>query len=179
MAKFLHRRAWLTAVAATLLLAMPSYAFLTPLKGGRKRSDARAIQALEDQWHDALMHGDAAAMAPILADDFLGVSSNGTLTDKAQYLKRVSAGRYLFKKIEVEESKTRLHEDSAIVVSLAQIEATLEGIELSGRYRYTRVYRRVPTGSWKLINFEATRVSGMAPGAGDLRDGVPIKQQPH
>lgn len=160
-----------------LLVAVPSHAFLTHGKGSHKKSDTKAIQALEDQWHDALMHGDSSAMAPILADDFLGVSANGTLTDKAQYLKRVSAGRYVFRKIDVEDSKTRLHDDTAIVVSLAHIEATLEGIELAGKYRYTRVYRRIPAGGWKLINFEATRVSGA--GEGDLRGGVPIKEPTH
>ncbi len=159
-----------------LLIAVPAHALLTHGKGGRKKSDTRAIQALESQWNAALMHGDAAAMSPILADDFLGVSANGTLTDKAQYLKRVSAGRYVFRKIDVEESKTRLHDDTAIVVTLAEIEATMEGIELAGKYRYTRVYRRIPTGGWKLINFEATRVSGA--GEGDLRGGVPIKTPP-
>jgi hypothetical protein len=28
---------------------------------------------------------------------------------------------------------------------------------VNGRYRYTRIYRRYPDGTWKVTNFEVTR----------------------
>ena len=46
----------------------------------------------------------------------------------------------------------------AIVTSLAQIEGTNDGMQVNGKYRYTRIYRRYPDGTWKVTNFEVTRV---------------------
>jgi len=38
------------------------------------------------------------------------------------------------------------------------VEGTNEGMSVKGTYRYTRVYRRLPDGNWKITSFEATRV---------------------
>lgn len=154
------------------LAILPSYGIAARVKRGR-RNDTRVIQQLEEQWREGLLKKDVSKMGPMMADDFMGISANGTLSDKPQYLHHISSGRYTFTKIDVDESKVRIHEDTAIVLSHADIAATLDGTVLQGEYRYTRVYRRVPTGNWKLINFEATRISGN--GDSDMHRGVPMK----
>ena len=52
----------------------------------------------------------------------------------------------------------------AVVTSRAEIVGTGENGPLNGTFRYTRVYQRLPGGSWKITSFEATRVP--ADGAG-------------
>ena len=47
---------------------------------------------------------------------------------------------------------------TAIVTSLAEVEGTNDGMPMHGTYRYTRVYSRLPSGTWQITNFEATRV---------------------
>jgi ketosteroid isomerase-like protein len=143
-----------------------------------KRHEQKTVQSLEAQWRQALLDGDAGSLAPMLADDFLGVSASGVLTDKQQYLKRISGGRYKFTKIDVQDAKIRVHNDTAIVVTLAEIDALLEGAPMQGTYRYTRVYRLYPGGTWKLINFEATRVSPTEGLGSELKNGVPMKTPP-
>jgi ketosteroid isomerase-like protein len=55
-----------------------------------------------------------------------------------------------------------------VVTSLARIEATNDGTPIDGNVRYTRVYKRYPDGSWKITNFEVTRV----PDKGERRGGA-------
>jgi ketosteroid isomerase-like protein len=55
---------------------------------------------------------------------------------------------------------------AAIVTSLADVDGTSEGASMHGKYRYTRVYSRLPTGTWKITNFEATRVEPGPPAPG-------------
>jgi hypothetical protein len=48
-------------------------------------------------------------------------------------------------------------------------------------YRYTRVYSRLPSGTWKITNFEATRVGPDVPPRDRRRqpaDHQPANQQP-
>jgi hypothetical protein len=43
-----------------------------------------------------------------------------------------------------------------------------DSLPVHGKFRYTRVYQRLPDGSWKVTSFEATRLanqSGVEPSA--------------
>ena len=82
----------------------------------------------------------------------------GQVTDRAQQLERMRNRHLVLTKIVISDQKIKLVGAVAIVTSLAQIEGTNEGTSVSGKYRYTRIYRRYPDGSWKITNFEVTRV---------------------
>jgi ketosteroid isomerase-like protein len=38
------------------------------------------------------------------------------------------------------------------------VSATIAGEDISGSYRYTRVYVRDAQGKWKIVSFEASRI---------------------
>lgn len=163
------------AVAVCLLVLVgslhPAFA-LTIHTHKAPRSDQRAIEHLEQQIRTSLLAGDAATLDRLLADDFLGISSNGTLSNKQQYLRRLSKREHTFTRIDVLDTKFRFQPSSAVVTSLSSVAGVLDGLPTQGTFRYTRVYRRQTNGSWKVINFEATRVSG--PSGADLRNGIPM-----
>jgi len=50
---------------------------------------------------------------------------------------------------------------TAVVTSLAEVDGTNDGTPMHGNYRYMRVYSRLPSGTWKITNFEATRVGSL------------------
>ena len=77
-------------------------------------------------------------------------------------------------KIELTDVKVKLIGTTAVVTSLADVDGTNEGAPMHGTYRYTRVYSRLPSGNWKITNFEATRVGPPPePGARRGRAGNP------
>jgi ketosteroid isomerase-like protein len=121
-----------------------------------KRDYKHEIQALEEQWRLAQINDDVPAMERLLAPDFLGISMTGQVTDRSQQLERMSNRHLVLTKIVISDQKIKLVGAVAIVTSLAQIEGTNEGSPINGMYRYTRIYRRYPDGTWKVTNFEVT-----------------------
>ncbi len=137
-------------------------------------SEQQQVLRVEDEVRRALLAADSGTLDRLLADDFLGISANGTLSDKQQYLRRIGKKEHQFSRIDVTDSKIRVQPNSAIVVSTAEVTGKLDTSPINGTYRYTRVYSREQDGSWKLRNFEATRVSGAA--QDEMRHGVPVRK---
>jgi ketosteroid isomerase-like protein len=162
--------ATLLRTAALLLLVPfcgtpPATADTTPQPHKEhKRDYKREIQALEEQWRLAQVNGDVATMERLLAPDFLGISMTGQVADRAQLLERMRNRNLVLTKIIISDQKIKLVGAVAIVTSLAQIEGTNESVPVNGMYRYTRIYRRYPDGTWKVTNFEVTPTRGAETG---------------
>lgn len=155
-----------TAVLAGLptahLLAQPRQDTSRRPHREHKRDSKREIEAVEEQWRTAQLAGDVHTMDKLLADDYFGISNNGQLNDKTQQLDRLQKRTFVLTRIDVSDVKIKLLGRVGIVTSLAEIEGENDGQPLKGTYRYTRIYKRYPDGSWKITNFEVTRVPGGA-----------------
>ena len=126
-----------------------------------KKHDAkRQVEALEEQWRQAQLVGDVAAMDKLLSDDYIGITMTGQVNTKTQQLDRMRMHKIALTKLDLGERQVKLIGSIAIVTSRAEVEGTNEGAPVKGTYRYTRVYQRLPSGAWKITSFEATRVPG-------------------
>ena len=126
-----------------------------------KKHDAkRQVEALEEQWRQAQLSGDVAAMDKLLSDDYIGISMTGQVNTKMQQLDRMRMHKVALTKLDLVERQVKLIGSIAIVTSRAEVEGTNDGAPVKGTYRYTRVYQRLPSGVWKITSFEATRVPG-------------------
>ena len=123
-----------------------------------KRDYKREIELVEQQWRTAQLAGDVATMDKLLAEDYFGISNNGQLNNKTQQLERLQKRTLVLTKIDVSDVKIKLLGRVGIVTSLAQLEGTNDGRPLQGLFRYTRIYKRYPDGSWKITNFEVTHI---------------------
>ena len=123
-----------------------------------KRDYKREIELVEQQWRTAQLAGDVVTMDKLLAEDYFGISNNGQLNNKTQQLERLQKRMLVLTKIDVSDIKIKVLGRVGIVTSLAQLEGTNDGHPLQGLFRYTRIYKRYPDGSWKITNFEVTRV---------------------
>lgn len=123
-----------------------------------KRDYKREIEAVEEQWRTAQLAGDVATMDKLLAEDYFGISVNGQLNNKMQQLQRLKDRSFVVSKLDVSDVKIKLVGRVGIVTSLVEFDGMNDGEPLKGRFRYTRVYKRYPDGSWKITNFEVTRV---------------------
>ncbi len=136
-----------------------------------KRDERHEIEAAESKWRTAQLAGDVATLDSLLADDYFGVSVGGQLNDKMQQLERIKSRTFVLTRLDLSEVRIKLVGSRvAVVTSLAQVEGTNEGNSIKGTYRYLRVYKRYPDGSWKITNFEVTRVpEGGRPGGASPR----------
>ncbi|MFP5237498.1 MAG: nuclear transport factor 2 family protein [Acidobacteriota bacterium] len=150
-------------VCTAALLVTPG---LSALAGQQKRGMPRAerheirheIDHLEDLWQEAVLHRNVQALDNLLADDYTAITANGTLQSKEQTLENLRDGAVRFNSIEVTDRKVRFYGHTALVTSKAVVQGTTPEGELSGDYRYTRVYVRDAHGNWKIVSFEVSQI---------------------
>ena len=143
------------AVAVLIVLAWCQPAWALP---HREKSEIhKEIEALEQQWQQATVTNNIPEMGRLLADDYVGITSNGTVENKQQALAQRSAGTVRITRLDLTDTRVRVYGDTAVVTSVAQLEGTNGTSDISGQYRYTRVYNR-RLGQWKIVSFEASRM---------------------
>lgn len=117
----------------------------------------REIEGLETQWRNALLQNDTATMGRLLADDYLGINPNGTLETKADALASRRSGQIKIQSIDPENVKVHVYGETAVVTSRVDLRGQNGDRDISGLYRYTRVYS-FRAGEWKIVSFEASRM---------------------
>ncbi len=145
----------LTVVA--VLLTLPGRADGPHPK--RKDQYKHQVEKLEEEWRTAELNSDGSAMDQLLSDDYVGITMGGQVVTKMQQLERMKNRNLVLSKIALTDTKVKLIGiTAAIVTSLAEVDGTNDGEPMHGTFRSTRVYSRLPNGTWKITNFEATRV---------------------
>jgi ketosteroid isomerase-like protein len=152
----------LSCVAAlgSLLLLLPASALQPPpgMPRAQRHESRHEIDQLEQSWRDAIVHRNVAAMDGLLADDYIAITANGTLQSKEQTLANLRTGSVHFTSIDFSDRKVRFYGQTALVTSRAEVSGTTPDGDISGSYRYTRVYVRGDHGDWKVVSFEASRI---------------------
>lgn len=152
---------WRVAVVLALAaLAIPPSAGM-PL--GQKHETRHEIDQLEDEWRDAVLTSNFKAMDSLLADDYMAITPSGTLQSRDEALDNLRSRKVHFTLLNLTDRKVRFYGTTAVVTSLANIKATTPDGQVSGNYRYTRVYVRDAQGAWKIVSFEANRVREPGP----------------
>ena len=118
----------------------------------------KEIEGLELDWRQAQLTNNVTEVDRLLADDYLGINANGTLETKADELTRRRSGSLHITQLDLSDIKVRIYGDTAVVTSKAEVIGKNGDRDISGRYRYTRVYSN-REGQWRIVSFEASRIS--------------------
>jgi ketosteroid isomerase-like protein len=146
--------------AAGLLDAftLVSTAQQTGMHHAEKQQSKHEIDQLEEDWREAALKSNTVAMDGLLADDYMAITASGTLQTKEQTLANLRSGHTHFASLDLSDRKVRFYRTTAVVTSIAKVSGVTSEGDLSGSYRYTRVYVRNPQGKWKVVAFEASRI---------------------
>jgi ketosteroid isomerase-like protein len=120
------------------------------------------IAQLEEAWREAILKSDSAALDKLLADDYTGITAKGAIQTKDQAIESLKSGALQLTVLEILDRKVRVYGATAVVTSMAELTGSKSDEEMTGRYRYTRVYVRNPQGQWKIVSFEASRIQESA-----------------
>jgi ketosteroid isomerase-like protein len=151
----------LSSVAALVLVLVLSSGAAQPSPGmprSQRHESRHEIDQLEQTWRDAVIHRNTSAMDSLLSEDYIAITSNGTLQSKEQTLTNLRNGALHFTSIEFSDRKVRFYGQTALVTSRAEVTGANGDSEISGSYRYTRVYVRDERGNWKIVSFEASKI---------------------
>lgn len=116
------------------------------------------VKRLEQSLRRALLAGDAASYGRILAGDYSITTSAGDILTWDQDVARVKAGEFRFRKLEISDVAVRRYGKTVIVTGKATQSATLGEKDLSGEFRFTRVWIK-RKGGWKAVSAQYTRIA--------------------
>jgi ketosteroid isomerase-like protein len=148
----------LLAVTVLLALGAAAVAQQPGLPKAQKHESRHEIDQLEDQWRQAVLKSNPASLQNLLAEDYLAITSSGTLQTKQQTLDSLRAGRMHFTQLDISDRKVRFYGTTALVTSVADVQGTAGEGDISGSYRYTHVYVRDAQRAWKIVSFEVSRI---------------------
>jgi ketosteroid isomerase-like protein len=111
---------------------------------------AQALIEMENQWAQASKAGNADALAPLLAEDFIALDSDGSLRGKAEALARVKKAKWTTN--EISDMKVTVHGDSAIVTGTWVGKGTDgAGKAIDARERWADTWVKTAGGKWQCV----------------------------
>jgi ketosteroid isomerase-like protein len=139
---------FLFALAAVLTLLL----FVSRAQDTKNADAERYIVESERQWAEAVASGDTATVERILADDYLGVDTDGSLYDKSKAISFTREGPKEFVSNHLNSVKVRFFGDTAVAQgSESWVRRT--GTPLRGRFAWTDTWIR-RNGKWQIVAAE-------------------------
>jgi ketosteroid isomerase-like protein len=86
------------------------------------RDDELDVVLLERAWVDAIPRHDSAVVNRIMADDFEGIDPVGNVFTKEKYLAGLRSGTFTTRAITIDEIKTGIFGETAVVTSRIKVE---------------------------------------------------------
>jgi len=98
---------------------------------------------------------DSAFLNDILADELSIITPFGDLFGKAMMVNFDE--KLVNESMVTDEIKVRVYDRTAIVTGRATLKSRYENQDLSGQYRFTRVYLKQE--KWRIVAYQATRIA--------------------
>ena len=125
----------------------------------RSGTEAEVLDLMEE-WRQAELRGDVAALDRLLAADFLGVGPRGFVLNKEAWLGRHASGDFKYLSMEQRDPILRRYTDSAILLVTEESKSTYKGQSVSvGALRATLTFVRL-RGSWRLAGAQYSPIQG-------------------
>jgi ketosteroid isomerase-like protein len=153
MRHLLHR---MCPAACALLFVLPiTFVFA---QASENASAEREVRDMERRWREAWLAADAAAMERLYADDYIAIPNIGTVSTRAEILADVRRGVFRYSRMEHSEMTVRIYDVTAVVVGRTSNEGRRGDRDVSGDFRYTRIYVK-RSGHWRAVLAQYTRVA--------------------
>jgi ketosteroid isomerase-like protein len=119
-------------------------------------NDEQQILELHEAGDKALMSADIAALARILADDYVQYNEDGKAFTKQDVLSNFRTGAIRYPSIVSTGRKIRVFGDTAVVHGSESDEVEADGEKFNVRYVYLDVLRK-RAGEWRLVASQLAR----------------------
>lgn len=140
-----------TAAAWFALLAS---LFLVPLFASE--NVAQTIAGLEQRWAEAQRDGKPEVVAPMLAEEFISIGTDGKITNREDLLAHLKGGKW--EKNEISDVKVIVRGDVAIATGLWSGKGEMGGRKIDLTERWTDTWIRTPSGQWQCLASQQTEI---------------------
>lgn len=120
----------------------------------------RELRQLEDQIADAVVRRDAAFVDRVWAEEFVYTGVRGEVKSKTDILAELKSGDLQFDLLKFDDVRVQVYGDAAVATGRATTKGRSKQGEISGEFRYTRVYVK-RRGAWQLVAFQGTPLAAV------------------
>ncbi len=146
------------AIAAALVVTVPALAagpdMPMPAYPGVPADLAKAAAAFDL----AQVKGDGAALARLLADDYLLINSQDKCEDKAQFIADYTAKGFTMEPFAIDDQVIKVWSDGAVLGSAVTMKGLSGGRPYAVRIRFSDIWAK-RDAQWRVIYTHANRVA--------------------
>lgn len=144
---------WKRAALVATILLMPEAAMAD--------DSQQQVLKVEHAIGEAVVRRDADFMDRLWGDDFTYTGIRGEVKSKRDVLAEFKSGELRFSLMKFDDVKVRVYGETAVATGRATTKGQSNQGEISGEFRYTRVYVK-RNGAWVLVAFQATPLAAKA-----------------
>jgi ketosteroid isomerase-like protein len=138
-------------IALVILASAASFAQNSADEGGR-------VLGLETAWNHAIEAKDTKALDMLLANTFIAVEIDGSLSSKSEFLASIKAPEYQPSQAVNEQMNVQVYGNAAVVVGIFRIKGIEKGKPYVHRERFTDTWIRKDQG-WQCVASQATLIT--------------------
>jgi ketosteroid isomerase-like protein len=141
------------AFAASLLVfaSISGSAQNTSDEGGR-------VLGLENAWNHAIEAKDTKALDMLLANTFVSVEIDGSVSSKSEFLAGIKAPEYQPSQAVTEQSNVHMYGDAAVVVGIFRVKGMEKGKPYVHRERFTDTWIK-QNNTWQCVASQSTLIT--------------------
>ena len=113
---------------------------------------------MEKDRAQAVVKKDTATLEKMTADDYQLIDTNGKMRSKAETMDAIKSGAITIQSNDVDDLKVQVYGNAAVVTGRSSPKGTIDGKDISGPIRFTRVYVK-RNGTWQSVLFQQTRIA--------------------
>ena len=149
----------LTTVVLLFAVSCQVFAQAKPAAPAKGASVEQELIKLENDWNDAMVKRDMAALNRIVTDDWTTIDpDDGTIMTKAQSLADLKSGEDAYTSAVGDEWKVRVYGDAAVVLGRLTGKEQYKGKDVSGQYRFTDTWIK-KAGRWQCVASAGTKIT--------------------
>ena len=140
------------------MVVLLSVAGLTAAQQRSMSEEGGRVMALENAWNHALEAKDVKALNMLLANTFVSVDIDGSVSSKSEFLASIKSPDYQPSQAVTEQSSVRVYGDVAVVVGVFRIKGTEKGKPYVRRERFVDTWIKL-NGAWQCVATTSTLIT--------------------
>jgi len=127
---------------------------------GSVKAEALSVSTAEicaQQWATCVSQGQADELAKILDDSYQHTHGTGLVENREDFIRALRSGARKYEPIQLEEVKTRLFGECAVVTGKFALKVSIKGKMMEAVNRFSFVVVQAPQGP-KIVSFQATAI---------------------
>jgi ketosteroid isomerase-like protein len=148
----------LATMVLVLAVSCQVFAQAKPAAPAKSASVEQELIKLENDWNDAMVKRDLAALGRIVADDWTFINPEGTIATKTESLASLKSGEDVYTSAVADEMKVRIYGDAAVVLGRNTVKEQYKGKDISGQDRFTDTWIK-KAGRWQCVATAAVKIA--------------------